>query len=75
MFNNGMLVQWIIINLFDLRSPLVLILAGMRYKLNGAITSAETFARMTATRNPVAVARFFEATYHGIFEHLLVAGS
>ena len=47
----------------------------MQYEFNGANTSAEAFARMTTTMNFVAMARFFEATYCGIFEHLLAAGS
>lgn len=68
-------VLWITINPFDLQSTLVLIFAGMRYKDNGVNNSVEAFARMTATMNPVAVARFFKATYCGIFEHLLAAGS
>ncbi|WP_375449088.1 hypothetical protein [uncultured Nostoc sp.] len=75
MLSDGMPVLWITINPSDLQSTLVLILAGMRYEDNGVNNSAEAFARMTATMNPVAVARFFEATCRGIFEHLLAAGS
>ena len=47
----------------------------MQYKFNGANTSIEAFAKMTATMNPVAIVRFFEATCRGIFEHLLAVGS
>ena len=43
----------------------------MWYKENGVNNSAEAFLRMIATINPIAVACFFEATCHGIFEHLL----
>ncbi len=75
MLNDEIPVLWITINPFDLQSPLILILVGMRYELNGANTSAEAFARITATMNSVAMARFFEATCRGIFEHLLAAGS
>ncbi len=75
MLNNGMLVPWITINPSDFQNPLVLIFVGMRYELNGINTSVEAFARMTATMNPIAVARFFEAICCGIFEHLLATGS
>ncbi len=75
MLNDGIPVLSITINSSDLRSPLVLILAGMRYELNGANTFAEAFARMTAIMKPVAVARSFKATYLGIFEHFLAADS
>ena len=68
-------VLWITINLFDLRSILVLIFAGMQYEDNGVNNSAEVFARMTAIMSSVAVACFFEATCCGIFEYLLAAGS
>ncbi len=47
----------------------------MRYKLNGANTSAEIFARMTAIMNPIAMARFCETMCHSIFKHLLATGS
>ncbi len=52
-----------------------MILADIRYKLNGVNTSEEVFARMTAIMNPVAAAYFFEAMCRSIFEHLLAAGS
>lgn len=68
-----MLVLWITINSFNLQSPLVLILADMRYKLNSANTSMEAFAKMIATMNLVAMACLFEAMCCGIFEHLLAA--
>ena len=74
MLSNRMPVLWITINPFDLRSTLVLILAGMRYEDNGVNNSVEVFARMTATMNPVAVTRFFEAICRSIFEYLLAAG-
>ena len=47
----------------------------MQYKNNGVNNSAKVFARMIATMNPIALACFFETTCHGIFEHLLAAGS
>lgn len=54
---------------------MVLILVGLRYKLNGDHTSVEVFAKMIATMNPVAVTRFFVVTYRSTFEHLLATGS
>lgn len=66
---------WIIINFSNLRSTLVSIFAGIKYKNNGVNNSTEAFARITATINPVAIACFFEATCHGIFKHLLAVNS
>lgn len=75
MVNYGMPVLWITLNPSDLRSFLVLVLAGMRFVDNDQNISADLFAQTTATMNLVAVAKFFEATCTGIFEHLLAAGS
>lgn len=47
----------------------------MQYKLNDTNISTEVFIRMIATMNSVAMSRFFEGMYCGIFEHLLTAGS
>ena len=74
MLSDRMSMLWITINPSDLQSTLVLIFADIRYKDNGVNNSAEAFARLTATMNPVAMARFFEATCRSIFEHLLAAG-
>lgn len=60
MLNNGMPVLWIIINSSDLQNSLVLIFAGMQYKLNDINTFVGRFTRMIATINPVAMARFFD---------------
>ncbi len=65
----------IILNLSDLCSFLVLILAGVCFEDNGSSTSTEEFRRATAVLNPVAVAQFFETTYTNIFKRLLAAGS
>ncbi len=56
-------------------SLLILILASIQYKFNGANISTEAFARMTATINPIARTRFFETTCRDIFEYSLAAGS
>lgn len=75
MLNDGMPVLWITINFFNLWNSLILIFAGILYKLNSTNTFLKAFARITATINSVAVARFFELTCYGIFEYLLAAGS
>lgn len=66
-------ILWIMINLSDLQSLLLLIFASILYKLNGLNTFAEIFAKITITMNPIAIARFFETTGNGILEHLLAA--
>lgn len=63
------------INSSNLQSLLILIFVGMEYKLNGANTSTDTFARMTAIMNSVDMAGLFEAMCHNILKHLLVTGS
>ncbi len=75
MINDGMPVLWITLNPSALQSFLVLVLAGVRYESSESNGTADAFVRATATMNPVAVARFFEAICTGIFEHLLAAGS
>lgn len=75
MLNDGMPMLWITINLFDFRSTLVLIFAGMQYEYNGINNSAEAFTRMTITINLIAMACFFEVICCSIFEYLLTAGS
>lgn len=68
-------ILWIIINLFDLHSPLILIFVDMQYKLNGANISIEAFAKMIAIMNSIAMSHFFETMCYGIFVHLLAIGS
>ena len=75
MVNHGMLVLWITLNPLDLRSPLVLKLAGVCLDASGRNKAALDIHAATATMNPVAVAKFFAATCRGIFEHLLAAGA
>ncbi len=64
---------WATFNPSDLRSPIVLSLAGVAVGCSESTTSA--FRHATATMNPVAVATFFHETCRGIFNHLLRAGS
>lgn len=47
----------------------------MQYKLNDANISAETFVKILAIINLVAVVHFFELMYYSIFEHLLATDS
>ncbi|KAJ5215209.1 uncharacterized protein N7498_001616 [Penicillium cinerascens] len=67
--------SWITINPSDLRSPLVIILAGVEY--SGGILSASNSAirGATATSNPVAVASFFHHVCTAVLEGLFASGS
>ncbi len=60
---------WATFNPSDLRSPIVLSLAGVAIGCSESITSA--FCHATATMNPVPVATFFHEICRGIFNHLL----
>lgn len=72
----GMLALWITLNSSDLKSPLVLTLAGVEIlDANYRAQSASYLYAATATINPVAVTQFFEATCSAIFENLLHHGS
>ena len=74
--NHGMPALWITLNPSDLKSPLVLTLAGVQIlDANHRTESASHLHAATATMNPVAVAQFFEATCSAIFENLLHHGS
>lgn len=73
MLSDGMPVLWITLNPSDLRSTLVMELAGMVYEDSNQANSLNEFNRVTATMNPVAVALFFNAIWEGVFGHLLAA--
>lgn len=63
------------INLSNLQNPLVLILIGIRFKINNANTFTKVFTRKIAVMTPIAVAHYFETICHSVFEHLFVARS
>ena len=73
MVNNGMPALWITLNPLDLKSPLVLSLAGVELPINGNCENqtASSLRSAAATMNPVAVAQFFQSICSAIFEHLL----
>ena len=73
MITDGMPLLWITFNPSDLRSPIVLLLAGVSLPMSDGAASA--FKTATATMNPVAIATFFDETCKAIFDHLLAAGS
>ncbi len=74
MISDGMSTIWIMLNLSDLHSFLLLIFTGRHLKDSSLSTSAEKFRQATIVMNLVAVVQFFKATCTGIFKHLLVAG-
>ena len=75
MVNNGMPVLWITVNPSDLKSVMVLTLAGVQMSdANVGSEIASCFRAATATINPVAVAQFFEATCAAVFDGLLHDG-
>jgi len=64
---------WFTLNPSDLRSPLVLSLAGVALPLDtqeGSVM-AKTFRNVTATMNPVAVAQFFNYVCTAFFTGLV----
>ena len=66
----GMPVFWIIINLLDLRNPLILILARVEL-LKDSLPVANIVIWLTiATSNLVAVAQFFYHTCKAVFDSL-----
>ncbi len=73
MVTRGMPLFWAIFNPSDLRSPIILLLAGVAIGCSESTTLA--FRHTTATMNPVVVATFFHETCRGIFNHLLRVGS
>lgn len=75
MLSNRMLFLWITINLSDFQNSFVLIFICIRYELNDANIYAKTVAKMIATMNLVAVARFLKTTCHNIFKSFLATGS
>lgn len=75
MINHKISVFWIIFNLSNVWSPLVLIFADMHYKNNDYNNFAENSGQVTIIINLITVAKFFEITCTGIFQHLLNAGS
>jgi hypothetical protein len=66
----GMPAFWLTINPSDLQNPLVLVLAGVHYPLNSTQLSS-TVRSVTATSDPVAVARFFHYTCKAVLDGLL----
>lgn len=75
MISDGMSTIWIMLNLSNLCSFLVLILASVRLEDSGSSISAEKFRRAIAMMNLVALAQFFEAPYTSIFKRHVGAGS
>lgn len=73
--NDGMPALWITLNPFDLKSTMVLKLAGVCLETDGVNKAISNIHATTVTMNPVAVAQFFAAICNGIFEHLLAANT
>lgn len=72
--SDKMFCLWITLNLFDLWSFWILVLAGVRLEDNSS-NSANKFRWTLVVMNPVAMVQFFEAIYTGIFKYLLAASS
>jgi hypothetical protein len=70
----GMPAFWITINPSDLRSPLVIILAGVEYSDDILSASNSAIRGATATSNPVAVASFFHYICTAVLEGLFASG-
>ncbi|KAJ6118382.1 hypothetical protein N7471_013849 [Penicillium samsonianum] len=65
---------WITINPSDLRSPLVIILAGIEYSDDILSASNSVIRDATATSNPGAVASFFHSVCTAVLEGLFASG-
>jgi hypothetical protein len=70
----GMPAFWITINPSDLRSPLVIILAGVEYSDDILSASNSAIRGATATSNLVAVASFFHYICTAVLEGLFASG-
>ncbi|KAJ5654961.1 hypothetical protein N7490_001964 [Penicillium lividum] len=70
----GMPAFWITINPSDLRSPLVIILAGVEYSDDILSASNSAIRGATATSNPVAVASFFHSVCTAVLDGLFASG-
>ena len=66
--SNRMPIIWIMLNLTDIYSFLVLILASMRFKYNDLNTFIEEFKQAIMVINLIAIAQFFEVIYISIFK-------
>jgi hypothetical protein len=67
----GMPAFWLTINPSDLQNPLVLVLAGVHYPMGSSANLPSTVRQVTATSDPVAVARFFNYTCKAVLDGLL----
>lgn len=71
----GMPAFWITINPSDLRSPLVITLAGVEYSDDILSASNSALRAATATSNSVAVALFFHGVCTAVLDGLFASGS
>ncbi|KAJ5370019.1 uncharacterized protein N7496_006111 [Penicillium cataractarum] len=67
----GMPAFWLTINPSDLHNPLVLILAGVQCSSSLSSSVASAVRSVTATSDPVSVARFFHYTCKAVLDGLL----
>jgi hypothetical protein len=67
----GMPAFWLTINPSDLQNPLVLVLAGVQCSSDLSANVLSAIQYVTATSDPVAVARFFHYTCKAVLDGLL----
>ncbi|KAJ5195491.1 uncharacterized protein N7498_008929 [Penicillium cinerascens] len=70
----GMPAFWITINPSDLRSPLMIILAGVKHSEDILSASNSAIRGATATSNPVVVASFFHYVCTAVLDGLFTSG-
>lgn len=63
---------WIILNLLDFQSFLILIFADVQFENNTSTTSIKEFGWVIVIMNLIVIAQFFETVYTKIFINLLV---
>lgn len=73
--SNRISLLWIMLNLLDFCSFLVLILTRVQLEDNGLAMSTEEFGKIIVIIKPVAITQFFEAICTNIFKHVFVVGS
>src|SRR5436305_4761067 len=72
---NGQPSIWLTINLNDIGNPLCYIVAGVRIPLKVSSVMRKKIRRITATNDPVSVARFFKIVVDAFISQIVKVGS
>ena len=72
---NGQPSIWLTINLNDIGNPLCYIVAGVHISLKISSMMRKKIRRITATNDPVSVARFFKIVVDAFISQIVKVGS